>query len=140
MISDARTRVLMKIYLLTDFRVIDALVLARQNGADVRAMIEAKPYGGSDSATLAYARLKNAGIPTRYANPVFRYTHEKSFVIDNDGVILTANMTKSAFSRNREFGIIVNTITEVDEIVVRSTLTGIARSLYLVIRFWYGVL
>ncbi len=105
-IASARSRVWMKMYLLTDPRVIDALVQARNNGADVRAMVEQNPFGGGSSARQAFDKLNAAGINTKYANPVFRFTHEKSFIIDDTIFILTANMTKSAFSRNREFGII----------------------------------
>jgi phosphatidylserine/phosphatidylglycerophosphate/cardiolipin synthase-like enzyme len=105
-IAGARTRVWMKMYLLTDFRVVDALARAQKNGADVRAMIEQNPFGGGSSPKLAFDKLKAAGINVKYANPVFRFTHEKSFIIDNAIFILTANMTKSAFARNREFGVI----------------------------------
>ena len=114
-IAGAKQRVFMKMYLLTDLRVIDALKEADANGADVRAMVEENPFGGGSSARQSYDRLKKAGINTKYTNPTFRFTHEKSFIIDNAGIILTANMSKSAFTRNREFGVIHTDAADVAE-------------------------
>jgi phosphatidylserine/phosphatidylglycerophosphate/cardiolipin synthase-like enzyme len=115
-VAAARSRVYLKIYLLTDSRVFDALSRAQANGADVRVLIEANPVGGNTAAKSAINRLDEAGIPVKTANPIFRLTHEKSFVIDNDAVIFTANMTRSSFTRNREFGVIHSTPADVDEI------------------------
>jgi cardiolipin synthase A/B len=116
-IANAKQRVFMKMYLLTDERIIDALVAASKNGADVRAMVEQNPFGGGSTARQAFDKLKQAGVNARYTNPTFRFTHEKSFVIDREGVILTANMTKAAFGRNREFGIIRSDPADVAEMV-----------------------
>ena len=116
-IANAKSRAWMKMYLLTDFRVVDALVKAKQNGADVRAMIEQNPFGGGSSPKQALDKLKAAGINVKYSNPVFRFTHEKSFIIDDSVFVLTANMTKSAFARNREFGVIHTDKADVAECV-----------------------
>ena len=116
-IKGARQRVYMKMYLLTETRVIDALIKAKNNGAEVRAMVEQNPFGGGSSARTAFDKLKAAGINVKYSNPTFRFTHEKSFVIDNTAWILTANMTKSALSGNREFGVVHSDQRDVDEIV-----------------------
>ena len=116
-IASAKSRAWMKMYLLTDFRVVDALVKAKRNGADVRAMIEQNPFGGGSSPKQAFDKLKAAGIDVKYSNPVFRFTHEKSFIIDDSVFVLTANMTKSAFARNREFGVIHSDKADVAECV-----------------------
>jgi cardiolipin synthase A/B len=116
-IAGARSRVYLKIYLLTDARVFEALERAHASGADVKVLIEASPVGGDSSAKSAIAKLDAAGIPVKTANPIFRLTHEKSYVIDNDALIFTANMTRSSFTRNREFGVIHSTPADVDEIV-----------------------
>ncbi len=117
LIGSARKRVFMKMYMLTDQRIVDALAQAQKNGADVRAMLEDHPFGAANSGQQAIDMLKAAGITTKVSNPTFRLTHEKSFTIDNVAVILTANMTKSAFSRNREFGVVDAEPGDVDEIV-----------------------
>ena len=116
-IKTARQRVYMKMYLLTETRVIDALIKAKNNGAEVRAMVEQNPFGGGSTARTAFDKLKAVGINVKYTNPTFRFTHEKSFVIDNAAWILTANMTRGALSGNREFGVIHTDQEDVNEIV-----------------------
>jgi cardiolipin synthase len=116
-IASARQRVLLTMYLLTDQRFIDALKSARMNGATVRVLIEQHPVGDSSSGQDVYGKLRTSGIETRYAYPYFRLTHEKSLVIDNSAVILTANMTISGFRFNREFAITTDEPDVVKEIV-----------------------
>lgn len=116
-IAQARERVRMKIYLLTDTRVIDALKQARTNGADVKVMLEEDPFGGSTAARTAFNSLKKAGIDVKYASPAFRYTHEKSYIIDDEVIIMTANATRSSVTRNREFGIVRDDAGDVAEVI-----------------------
>lgn len=115
-IAQARSRVLMKIYLLTDSRMIDALKQAKANGATVSVMIEENPFGGSTAARTAFSSLKKAGIDVKYASPAFRYTHEKSYVIDDEAIIMTANATRTSVTRNREFGVVIEASGEVAEV------------------------
>lgn len=113
----ARARAYVKIYLLTDTRIIDSLKRAKANGADVKVMIEEDPFGGSTAARTAFERLKRAGINVKYGSPAFRFTHEKSYVIDDSVIIMTANATRTSVTRNREFGIIRNDAGDVNEVV-----------------------
>ena len=115
-VAGAKTRAYMKMYMLTDFRMVDSLVKAKKNGADVRAIVEQDiPFAG-DVAKAAFDKLTGAGIPTKYAGPAFKLSHEKSYVIDNEAVVTTANMTFSAYTRNREFAITTGNKDQVDEI------------------------
>lgn len=117
LIAAARQRVLMKVYVLTDARIVGALQRAARRGVNVRAMIEAHPFGSDATADQAFRLLRDAGITVKAGNPAFRYTHEKSVVIDDAVVILTANMTRSAFDRNREFAVLYGDRDDVSEIV-----------------------
>lgn len=116
-IARARDRVYMKIYLLADLKVFDSLKQATANGAEVRVMIEEDPVGGSDAARAAFNRLKRMGIDVKYASPAFRFTHEKSYVIDNSVIIMTANATRTSVTRNREFGIVREDAGDVNEVI-----------------------
>ncbi len=116
LIGQATQRVYMKVYLLTDEQVIDAMKRAMKNGAQARAMLEEKPFGGAGTTKQMFEKLKEAGVDVKYANPAFRFTHEKSFVIDDQAVIMTANMTKAAFTRNRELLVITRDPADVAEI------------------------
>ena len=114
-ISSAKQRVLMTMYLLTDYRFITALQSAHRNGADVRVLLEENPYRGAAAARQAFDRLTRAGINVKHANPEYRFTHQKSLVIDNAAVIMTANLTKSAFSSNRDIAVMYSDNTDVTE-------------------------
>lgn len=115
MISAAKQRVLITIYLLTDNRFINAAQAAKRNGADVRVMLEESPYRGGTAARQAYEKLKSSGINVRYGNPQFRLTHQKSMVVDGHGVVMSANMTKSAYSSNRGFAVLLDNPNDVNE-------------------------
>lgn len=115
-VAGAKTRAYMKMYMLTDFRMVDSLAKAKKNGADVRAIVEQDIPMAGDVAKAAYDKLVAAGIPTKYAGPAFKLSHEKSYVIDNEAIVDTANMTFSAYSRNREFAITTANPDQVSEI------------------------
>lgn len=117
MIRSARKRVYLKIYLLTEEKIFAALEDRHAAGLDVKVLIEPSPLGGASSARAAQTRLRDAGIDVKTANPAFRLTHEKSFVIDDMVIILTSNMTRGSFTRNREFGVITRDPTDVKEVV-----------------------
>jgi phosphatidylserine/phosphatidylglycerophosphate/cardiolipin synthase-like enzyme len=73
-------------------------------------ILEHYPFGtGSGPGTnqSAYDQLDAAGIPVHWASRRYALTHEKSMVIDGaTAYILTLNFSASAFSKNREFGIV----------------------------------
>ncbi len=107
LISKAQHELDITMYLFTDEALAQALERAVRRGVEVRLLLEMHPFGGSASNERMARRLKQAGIHVRPTNPAFRYTHEKSMIVDGTtGVIMTLNWTRSAFSRNREFGVI----------------------------------
>lgn len=115
-VASAKIRAYMKMYMMTDFRMVDALVKAKKNGADARAIVEQDiPMAGTVAKT-AYDKLVEAGIPTKYASPAFKLSHEKSYVVDDEAIIGTPNMTFSAYTRNREFSITTSNKDQVNEV------------------------
>jgi len=106
-IRKARSRIDLVIYLFTDETVARALEQAAGHGVHVRVLMEGKPYGGGASNHRMAERLRAAGVDVRFSSPAFRYTHEKSLVVDGTrGVIMTLNLTHTSFHRNREYGLI----------------------------------
>ncbi len=98
-------------YLLTDRTLIHDLEYAHGKGAQVRVILERNPYGmGASSRSAnqsAYNQLTAADIPVHWAPSRFALTHEKTMIVDGTtAYILTLNFTASAFSTNREFGVI----------------------------------
>lgn len=106
-IRAATRSIRLQIYLLSDQEIIDALKAADRRGVDVRVMLEDTPYGGAGNQPEVFVELQRAGIDVRWANPAYRFTHIKMFIFDERvAVIMNLNLTRSAFTRNREFGVI----------------------------------
>ncbi|HLY65750.1 MAG TPA: phospholipase D-like domain-containing protein [Chloroflexota bacterium] len=116
-LNAARKSIDLEMYLLTDKPSLSALENAERRGVLVRVLLEQHPFGEGAGNTEAYDRLQRAGIATRWANPRFKLTHEKAAVIDaREALILTLNLTASAFTRNREYGIIDRSPDDVAEV------------------------
>jgi cardiolipin synthase len=103
-------------YLLTDRTVVDALIAANRREVAVRVMLERDPYGSGQGNAAAYGQLSNAGVDVRWGNAAFALTHEKALIADGaTALIMTLNLTYSAFHGNREYGIITRDGAEVAE-------------------------
>lgn len=117
-INNARSEVLVEVYLLSDNEVLTALEEAHGRGVDVRVMIEETPFGGGNVNKVSAERLLKSGIDFKYTNPTFALTHQKSIVVDREMLfVLNQNITESAFDRNREFNIIDYNKPHIDEAV-----------------------
>jgi hypothetical protein len=108
-IDAARSRLDGEVYLASSKPVLAALERAAARGVRVRVLLEQHPYGtGSAVPALVYRSLQAHGVSVGWANPAFRYTHAKFMVEPDRGQALigTMNWTTSAFTKNREFGVI----------------------------------
>lgn len=116
-LESAKQSIDLVVYLLSDDRVVAALRRAKERGVAVRVLLEEHPYGGSAGNRASFSKLDRLGIPTRYTPARFRFTHQKTFVLDRrQAVITTANFTRSAFSKNREYGYLDGDAAEIREI------------------------
>ncbi len=106
-IQNAKTSVHMEMYLLSNSKVIDALISQHQAGHDVKVILNQNfPSTGSDSGSnqSVYTQLQNAGVSVIWAPPGFTYTHEKGVIIDGTSAwIMTMNATESSPTSNREY-------------------------------------
>lgn len=116
-LEGAKESIDLVVYLLSDDRIISALKRAQDRSVKVRVMVESHPYGGFKGNRKSYDKLKQLGIDVRYTPNRFRFTHEKAFIVDHRlALITTANFTRSAFSKNREYGYFDHVPQEVREI------------------------
>jgi phosphatidylserine/phosphatidylglycerophosphate/cardiolipin synthase-like enzyme len=103
-IAAAQTSITLQIYLLTDEEVFAALANAADRGVRVRVLLEEDPFGGPGTEEETFARLTRSGINVRWSDPAFRFSHVKTFVLDEHvAIIMNQNLTTSAFAQNREF-------------------------------------
>jgi cardiolipin synthase A/B len=108
LIRGAKYRIRLEVYELTDSSVINALASAKRRHVWVEVILEQHPFGTGNYAQEAYNSLHRDGVSVRWANEsAFTYTHEKAIDIDNRVAgIFTFNLSYSAFSSNREFGVV----------------------------------
>jgi len=116
-LREAKEYIWLKCYLLSDDKIIDELIRAKQRGAEVKVILEEEPYGGSKLNYKTKRYLEREGILFGWASPRFALTHEKSIVIDHKkAFIMTLNLCRSAFTNNREYGVITTCQEEVEEV------------------------
>jgi cardiolipin synthase len=116
-INGARKSIDLVMYLFSDRQVISALENAERRGVQTRVLLEQHPFGEGQGNAETFNRLERAGVAARWTSPRFKLTHEKAAVIDGrEALILTLNLTASAFSRNREYGAIDTTSDDVAEV------------------------
>ena len=116
-IDDAGREIHVAMYLLSDRQIIDELIEEKEEGTDVRVMLEERPYGGGTINQRAKKILEDADIAVQWTNPKYALTHQKAFIIDDSkALILNQNMTTSSFGNNREFNIIDEDLGRVAEI------------------------
>ncbi len=102
-ISTAHSSVFVECYLISDPVIVEALRSARSHGCDVRILMEESPYGGFSMNDTVRNKFRSAGIDTNWGNRIYSFTHAKFVVIDSTiAWVMTANLTKSAFDKNRE--------------------------------------
>ncbi len=116
-IKAAQKAVDVEVYLLSDKYVIQSLIDAEKRGVNVRVILEEHPYKGYGVNKEVKDKLSHYGIETKWSNKAYDFTHSKFLIIDNKtGYILTMNLTKSSFTKNREFGIITTSPKEVSDL------------------------
>jgi phosphatidylserine/phosphatidylglycerophosphate/cardiolipin synthase-like enzyme len=73
--------------------------------------MEETPFGGFSMNQTVRNELRSSGIDANWGNRVYSFTHAKYMVIDGVvGWIMTSNLSKSAFDKNRE--ILVRTCSQ----------------------------
>ena len=113
-LAAARRSIQLSIYLLSDDAIIAALASAAERGVTVQVLLEEHPFGGGGGQDLIFARLIDAGIDARWADPVYRFSHIKTFVIDGRvALIMNLNLSGTAFSQNRELAVITTRPSDV---------------------------
>ncbi|MHB8409988.1 MAG: phospholipase D-like domain-containing protein [Acidiferrobacterales bacterium] len=104
-IQEARGTLDINAYMLTDRKVLASIAEDVRGGVKVRILIDRRPYGGRPRNELS--ALRATGATVRFAPPRFtgryRFDHAKYMVSGQNVEIGTANLTWSAFHKNREY-------------------------------------
>lgn len=114
-IESAEKSIDLEVYILSSDEIMKRLIEAKKRGIIVRVILEESPYSGFSANKEAKEKLSHYSIDVKWSNRVYVYTHSKFIVVDGKiAIIMTSNLTKSAFTKNREFGLVVT-----DPIIVK---------------------
>jgi len=112
-IASARRTIDVQVYILSNEDIIRALADAAERGVRVRLMLDPAPYNPSNPNSPlpinkeTLKKLTGTKVMVAWTDPRFRFTHSKFMIVDRAKAwILTANMSKSGMTRNREFGVV----------------------------------
>ncbi|WP_233735775.1 phospholipase D-like domain-containing protein [Halonotius aquaticus] len=121
-IDDADDRLYLAAYTLTDQRVVDELIAARDRGVDVAILVEGGPVGGmTEQQATVLDELTAAGVNVRVMTgdaARFRYHHAKYAVADDTAVVLTENWKPSGTggADSRGWGLIADSAGVANEL------------------------
>jgi cardiolipin synthase len=106
-----------KMFSLSDHRVLRALLKAHKRKVKIRVLLNPARHSGELQNRGARSLLLGAGIDVLDTNPAFTVTHEKSMVVDDaTAVIGSLNWDPENFAETRDFAVISNDLDEVAEV------------------------
>ena len=118
LIHGARQSLRVKMFALTDPRILRALIRAHARRVKVRVMLNPARGSGEIQNTGSRTVLRDAGIDVLDSNPAFEVTHEKSMVCDDTAALIgSANWEPDSFEKTRDYCIVTTDPREVKEIV-----------------------
>jgi len=119
MIQASRESVDVNVYELTSDAIENALSTAAARGVRVRILLDGHPYDGGQilAAESQWCAAQIAKLTCKPAPGRFRFDHAKYMVVDGtDSEIGTANLSRSAFTLNREYLFITQAKTAADSL------------------------
>jgi cardiolipin synthase len=107
-----------KMFSLSDRRVLSALVEAHKRNVKIRVLLNPARHSGEIQNKGSRTVLLEAGIDVLDTNPAFAVTHEKSMVVDDATAFVgSLNWDPDNFEETRDFAVITTDPDEVAEVV-----------------------
>jgi|SRR5579871_347380 len=117
-IGTAAKSLRIKMFNLTDSRILGALVKAHKRKVKIRVMLNPARRSGEIQNKGSRSLLLEAGIDVLDANPAFDVTHEKSMVVDDHVAFIgSLNWEPDNFERTRDYAVVTNDPHEVAEVI-----------------------
>jgi phosphatidylserine/phosphatidylglycerophosphate/cardiolipin synthase-like enzyme len=117
-IGTAAKSLRIKMFSVSDRRVLSALVKAHRRKVKIRALLNPARHSGEIQNKGARTVLLDAGIDVLDTNPAFTVTHEKSMVVDDTTAFIgSLNWDPDNFEETREFAVISTDPDEVAEVI-----------------------
>lgn len=117
-IKNAKKRIYLEAYMLTNRDIIDALLQVDTKGVDLKVMLEKNPYKAYNMNNKWFYILENAWINIIWSYPDnYALNHSKMLIIDDTSFVSTGNFTYSTFTKNRDIFISSKDAQLVSELV-----------------------
>jgi phosphatidylserine/phosphatidylglycerophosphate/cardiolipin synthase-like enzyme len=117
-IATASSSLCIKMFLITERALIDAVSAARARGVRVRVLLNPTRRAGGALNLYAREALVNARVDVRDGNPAFEVTHEKSMVVDDRvAYVKSLNWSADALTRSRDYAVRTTDEAEVAEVM-----------------------
>lgn len=112
-IGKAKTRIYVETYIFTEKRILKAIIDAKKRWLDVQVILESNVFWLWNINKKTFDSLNLAWVKVKYANTInYNFTHSKFFLIDNEYIISTWNISYSTYTQNKEFFIFWNNIKD----------------------------
>lgn len=103
-VENAKSKVYLEVYILTETRLQSALKKAYKNGVDVKVLLEKNVYKAPSLNKKSFDNLTKSWIEVKYSNPKnYALNHTKMLIIDDEVILSTWNYSYSSFKYNKEF-------------------------------------
>lgn len=101
LIKAARHTIDVTMYEFSDMTAEHDLAAAARRGVRVRVIMDQRERSVNSAA---YSYLSSRAVKVTWSSPRYRYTHQKTVVIDGtEAVIMTANLTSRYYATSRDF-------------------------------------
>ncbi|MDD3302180.1 MAG: phospholipase D-like domain-containing protein [Candidatus Gracilibacteria bacterium] len=108
-IKNAKKRIYIEAYIFTEKDFLSALTKAKKNGVDIKIIMEKNVYKAGNINKKAYDEFTKNKIDVIWSDSSdYSLNHSKFFIIDDEIIISTGNLTYSAFTKNREFFLFIS--------------------------------
>jgi phosphatidylserine/phosphatidylglycerophosphate/cardiolipin synthase-like enzyme len=117
-IGNATKSLRIKMFSLSDRRVLSALLTAHKRNLKIRVLLNPARHSGEIQNKGARTLLLDAGIDVLDSNPAFAVTHEKSMVVDDATAFIgSLNWDPDNFEETRDFAVVSTDPDEVAETI-----------------------
>jgi phosphatidylserine/phosphatidylglycerophosphate/cardiolipin synthase-like enzyme len=106
-----------KMFVLSDQAMVNALTAAQARGVQVRVMLNPTRRSGEKENAESRKALTDAGIEVNDSNPAFDVTHEKSMIVDDEiAFVQSLNWDRKNFTETRDYAVLTKHRREVEDI------------------------
>lgn len=106
-----------KMFVLSDPAILQALIAAKKRGVSVRVMLNPARRSGESENEDSRKLLVSTGVDVLDSNPKFDLTHEKSMVVDDEtAFVMSFNWEPKDLTETRDYAVVTKAHHEVAEV------------------------